>query len=87
MAFKVLTLNAISVKGLDRLARDQYEIASEFAKPDAILLRSHKLQPEEIAGSVLAIGRAGAGTNNIPVDYCSSQGIPVFNSPGAMPTR
>jgi len=83
MAFKVLTLNAISVKGLDRLARDQYEIASEFGKPDAILLRSHKLQPEEIAGSVLAIGRAGAGTNNIPVDYCSSQGIPVFNSPGA----
>lgn len=83
MAFKVLTLNAISVKGLDRLARDQYEIASEFSKPDAILLRSHKLQPAEIADSVLAIGRAGAGTNNIPVDYCSSQGIPVFNSPGA----
>ena len=83
MAFKVLTLNAISVKGLDRLARDQYEIASEFSKPDAILLRSHKLQPAEIADSVLAIGRAGAGTNNIPVDYCSSKGIPVFNSPGA----
>jgi D-3-phosphoglycerate dehydrogenase len=83
MAFKVLTLNAISVKGLDRLARDQYEIASEFSKPDAILLRSHKLQPAEIADSVLAIGRAGAGTNNIPVDYCSGQGIPVFNSPGA----
>jgi D-3-phosphoglycerate dehydrogenase len=83
MPFKLLTLNAISVKGLDRLPRDSYEIASEFSSPDAILLRSHKLQPAEIAQSVLAIGRAGAGTNNIPIDYCSSKGIPVFNSPGA----
>jgi D-3-phosphoglycerate dehydrogenase len=83
MPFKLLTLNAISVKGLDRLPRDSYEIASEFSAPDAILLRSHKLQPTEIAPSVLAIGRAGAGTNNIPIDYCSSKGIPVFNSPGA----
>ena len=83
MPFKLLTLNAISVKGLDRLPRASYEIASEFNAPDAILLRSHKLQPAEIADSVLAIGRAGAGTNNIPIDYCSSKGIPVFNSPGA----
>jgi D-3-phosphoglycerate dehydrogenase len=83
MPFKLLTLNAISVKGLERLPRDSYEIASEFSAPDAILLRSHKLQPGEIASSVLAIGRAGAGTNNIPIDYCSAKGIPVFNSPGA----
>ena len=54
MATKVLTLNQISVKGLDRLPRDQYEIASEFAAPDAIMLRSHKLKVDEIADSVLA---------------------------------
>ena len=83
MAFKVLTLNQISLKGLDRLPRDHYEIASEFSHPDAILLRSHKLSPADIAPSVLAIGRAGAGVNNIPVAECTERGIPVFNSPGA----
>ncbi len=83
MATKVLTLNQISVKGLDRLPRDQYEIASEFASPDAIMLRSHKLKTEEIADSVLAIARAGAGVNNIPVADCTARGIPVFNTPGA----
>ena len=83
MARKVLTLNQISVKGLERLPRDAYEIASEFSSPDAILLRSHQLKAEEIAASVLAIGRAGAGVNNIPVAECSRRGIPVFNSPGA----
>lgn len=83
MANKVLTLNQISLKGLERLPRDRYEIASEFSSPDAILLRSHKLQPEDIAGSVLAIARAGAGVNNIPVAECTRRGIPVFNSPGA----
>lgn len=83
MATQVLTLNAISIKGLERLPRDSYEIASEFAHPDAILLRSHKLQADDIADSVLAIGRAGAGVNNIPVAECTRRGIPVFNSPGA----
>ena len=83
MATKVLTLNQISVKGLDRLPRDQYEIASEFAAPDAIMLRSHKLKMDEIADSVLAIARAGAGVNNIPVSDCTARGIPVFNTPGA----
>lgn len=81
--YKVLTLNQISVKGLDRLPRENYEIASEFATPDAILLRSHKLQPEDIAPSILAIGRAGAGVNNIPLNSCTERGIPVFNTPGA----
>ncbi len=80
---QVLTLNQISVKGLDKLPRESYEIASEFSTPDAILLRSHKLQPEDIAGSVLAIARAGAGYNNIPVAHCTEQGVPVFNTPGA----
>ncbi len=83
MVQKILTLNQISVKGLERLPRDTYEIASEFAQPDAILLRSHKLAEAEIPQSVLAIGRAGAGVNNIPVDACTARGIPVFNSPGA----
>ncbi|MCB1699841.1 MAG: phosphoglycerate dehydrogenase [Halioglobus sp.] len=83
MARKILTLNQISLKGLERLPRDGYEIASEFAHPDAILLRSHQLKAEDIADSVLAIGRAGAGVNNIPVTECTRRGIPVFNSPGA----
>jgi D-3-phosphoglycerate dehydrogenase len=81
--FKVLTLNQISVKGLERLPREHYEIASEFSGPDAILLRSHKLQAADIGPSVKAIARAGAGTNNIPVAVCSERGIPVFNTPGA----
>ncbi|MFT5604522.1 MAG: D-3-phosphoglycerate dehydrogenase, partial [Paracoccaceae bacterium] len=81
--FKVLTLNQISVKGLDRLPRDQYEIASEFSSPDAVLLRSHKLSADSIQDSVMAIARAGAGVNNIPVADCTSRGIPVFNTPGA----
>ena len=83
MAKQILTLNQISVKGLERFPRDGYEIASEFAHPDAILLRSHKLQPDDIADSVLAIARAGAGVNNVPVAACSERGIPVFNAPGA----
>lgn len=81
--FKVLTRNQISVKGLERLPRDAYEIASEFTAPDAILLRSHKLTVDEISPSVMAIARAGAGVNNIPVGDCTNRGIPVFNTPGA----
>ena len=81
--YKVLTLNQISGKGLDKLPRDNYEIASEFTTPDAILVRSHKLKPEDIPQSILAIARAGAGVNNIPLAHCTEQGIPVFNTPGA----
>jgi D-3-phosphoglycerate dehydrogenase len=83
MAKQVLTLNQISLKGLERLPRDSYELASEFSQPEAILLRSYKLQEDDIPASVLAIGRAGAGVNNIPVAACTARGIPVFNSPGA----
>lgn len=83
MVTKVLMLNQISVKGLERLPRESYEIASEFTHPDAILLRSHKLKSEEVPASVLAIARAGAGVNNIPVAECTKRGVPVFNSPGA----
>lgn len=81
--YKIQTLNAISVKGLERLPRDKYEVASELGHADAILLRSHKLTLDEIAPSVKAIARAGAGTNNVPVDQMTDMGIPVFNTPGA----
>ncbi|WP_455200001.1 phosphoglycerate dehydrogenase [Kaarinaea lacus] len=81
--FKILTLNNISIKGLERLPRDKYEIASEIQHPDAILLRSFKMHDMEIPSSLKAVGRAGAGVNNIPVDKMSKLGIPVFNAPGA----
>jgi D-3-phosphoglycerate dehydrogenase len=81
--FKIRTYNQISSKGLDRFRRDRYEIASEFSQPDAILLRSHKLHGEPLADSVLAVGRAGAGVNNIPVADYTAKGVVVFNTPGA----
>jgi D-3-phosphoglycerate dehydrogenase len=81
--YKVLTLNSISVEGLARLPRERYEVASEIGHPDAILVRSAKMHDMEIPRSVLAVGRAGAGVNNIPVDKLSKAGIPVFNAPGA----
>jgi len=81
--YKILTLNNISVAGLERLPRERYEIASEIQHPDAILVRSHKMHEMEIPVSLKAVGRAGAGVNNIPVDKMSARGIPVFNAPGA----
>lgn len=83
MSFKVLTLNHISVRGLERLPRDRYEVASEIGHPDAILVRSADMHEMEIPASVLAVARAGAGTNNIPVQHLSRRGVPVFNTPGA----
>jgi D-3-phosphoglycerate dehydrogenase len=81
--FKIQTLNSIAVAGLDRLPRDRYEVASELSRPDAILLRSFKMHDLALPESLLAVGRAGAGTNNIPVAKLSKLGIPVFNTPGA----
>lgn len=81
--YKIQTLNNISVVGLDRFPRDRYEIASEMTSPDAILVRSAKMHDMKLAPSVQAIGRAGAGVNNIPVDAMTAAGIPVFNAPGA----
>lgn len=81
--FKILTLNNISVAGLERLPRDRYEIASEIQHPDAILVRSHNMHDMEFPPSLKAVGRAGAGVNNIPVAKLSARGIPVFNAPGA----
>lgn len=81
--YKILTFNAIAAKGLDRLSRDKYETSSETQNPDAIILRSHKLHDYQAPKSLLAIGRAGAGVNNIPVEKMSQEGVVVFNAPGA----
>ncbi|RMD80527.1 MAG: 3-phosphoglycerate dehydrogenase [Gammaproteobacteria bacterium] len=81
--FKILTLNHIAVAGLERLPRDRYEVASEIAHPDAILVRSHDMHHMEIPPTVQAVGRAGAGVNNIPVAALTRRGVPVFNAPGA----
>ena len=81
--FKILTLNNISVEGLQRLPRERYEVASEIGHPDAILVRSAKMHDMALPDSVLAVARAGAGVNNVPVAALSKRGIPVFNAPGA----
>jgi len=81
--YKILTLNQISVKGLEKFPRDKYEVASEIVHPDAILARSHKIGADDLPSPLLAVARAGAGVNTIAVDACSERGIPVFNTPGA----
>ncbi|HFE32630.1 MAG TPA: 3-phosphoglycerate dehydrogenase [Gammaproteobacteria bacterium] len=81
--YKILTLNNISVAGLERLPRDHYEVASEIQHPDAILLRSYNMHDMDIPPTLKAVGRAGAGVNNIPVDKMSEHGVAVFNAPGA----
>ncbi|MFM2109330.1 MAG: phosphoglycerate dehydrogenase [Steroidobacteraceae bacterium] len=83
MAFRIQTLNQISVRGLERLPRDRYEVASSISDPHAILLRSADMHAMTIAPGVLAVARAGAGTNNVPVAMLSKRGVPVFNAPGA----
>lgn len=83
MTYRILTLNAISPRGLERLPRDLYEVGPGVADPDAILVRSAELEPAAIPPSVRAIARAGAGVNNIPVAEMSRRGVPVFNTPGA----
>lgn len=81
--FKIQTLNKIATIGLEGFSRESYEIASEILNPDAILVRSADMLNLDIPSSVKAIGRAGAGVNNIPVDKCSKRGVVVFNTPGA----
>lgn len=80
--FKIKTLNNISDKGLAHLPRDLFIVGDDIEDPDAILLRSFKMHDLEIPASLKAVGRAGAGVNNIPVDKLSQLGIPVFNAPG-----
>jgi D-3-phosphoglycerate dehydrogenase len=81
--FKVKTHNAISINGLERFTRDKYEVASDIAHPDAIMLRSYKMSMDDVVDSLVAVGRAGAGVNNVPVTDYTEKGIVVFNTPGA----
>jgi D-3-phosphoglycerate dehydrogenase len=81
--FKIQTLNKIAPKGLDLFSHDNYEVASEIGSPDAIVLRSFKMHDMELQETLCALARAGAGTNNIPIESCSEKGIVVFNTPGA----
>ena len=81
--FNILTLNKISASGLANFDAAKYACADDFAAPDAVIVRSASMHEMEIPASVLAIARAGAGYNNIPVDACTEKGICVFNTPGA----
>ncbi|WP_288749663.1 phosphoglycerate dehydrogenase [uncultured Treponema sp.] len=81
--FKIQTIDRISAVGLDNFPRDEYEIASEIVKPDAILVRSHDMLSMEIDPNIKAVARAGAGVNNIPVKDLAQKGVVVFNTPGA----
>jgi len=81
--FNIKTYNAISSLGLDRLTADGYKVGEDINEPDAIMLRSFKMHDVPVASSVKAVGRAGAGVNNIPVDKMSERGVVVFNAPGA----
>ena len=81
--FRVQTFNAISGAGLSRFPDDLYDVGASLADPDALLVRSAKLHDTPIPDSVLAVARAGAGTNNIPVADMTERGVPVFNTPGA----
>jgi len=81
--YQILVFNQISSHGLHRFPSARYSVGKSAELPDAILLRSHDLHATPIAASVKAIGRAGAGTNNIPVAEMSKRGVPVFNAPGA----
>lgn len=80
---KIKTHNQIALAGLERLARDRYEVGTEISNPDGLLLRSYPLSAEELTSGVRAVARAGAGVNNIPVDACTEKGVVVFNTPGA----
>ncbi|MBI5555198.1 MAG: phosphoglycerate dehydrogenase [Elusimicrobia bacterium] len=81
--FKIKTLNKISPSGLKKFPLDNYEIGTEISQPEAILVRSADMLQMEMSETLQAIGRAGAGVNNIPVDKCTGKGIVVFNTPGA----
>lgn len=81
--FQVRTYNKISPKGLSRFPQESYQVGSDIGSPDAYVLRSHKLHGEDVPASLLAVARAGAGVNNVPVEEYSKRGIVAFNTPGA----
>ena len=81
--YRIRCLNNISEKGLGVFRDQGYELGESIIDCDAIVLRSYRLALEELNSEVLAIGRAGAGVNNIPVEVCTDKGVVVFNTPGA----
>ena len=81
--YRIQIFNSIADKGLEIFPDDAYEVGSSVSDPDAILLRSHKLNPAVVGNGLRAVARAGAGTNNVPVDACTGAGVVVFNTPGA----
>ncbi len=81
--YKIRTFNNLAAKGLQSFSSDRYQVGPESSPADALMLRSHKLHDETIDESVIAVARAGAGVNNIPVDEYAQRGIVVFNTPGA----
>lgn len=81
--YRVRTFNQIAPKGLMRLPQDGFQVGADVDDPHAILLRSHRLDPNELGSHVSAVARAGAGVNNVPVGTCTERGIVVFNTPGA----
>ena len=81
--YRIRTYNQISEVGLSRFPADQFEVGPDVAEPDAYMLRSHKLHGEAVSDKLLAVARAGAGVNNIPIDEYTHMGIVVFNTPGA----
>ena len=83
MGYRILTLNNISMRGLERLPRERYEVSSALNDPHGVLVRSADMHKWNVPDSLLAVARAGAGTNNVPVHAMSQRGIPVFNAPGA----
>ncbi len=81
--FRIKTLNNIAEAGLSRFPKDRYEVGPDVGSPDAVLVRSQSMHEMDLGPNLLAVGRAGAGVNNIPVERLTEQGIPVFNAPGA----
>jgi D-3-phosphoglycerate dehydrogenase len=81
--YRIRTINNLAAKGLDRFPVDRYQVGPELAPVDALMLRSHKLHGQDIENSIIAVARAGAGVNNIPVEEYARQGVVVFNTPGA----
>ncbi len=81
--YNILTLNKIAACGTDLFDKSKYTFSEDMKDPDAVLVRSASMHEMELPDNLLAIARAGAGTNNIPIDKCSEKGIVVFNTPGA----
>ena len=81
--YNILTYNKISAAGLDVFDKEQYAIGDSIANPDGAIVRSAALHDTQFPETLKAIARAGAGTNNIPIERCSAEGIVVFNTPGA----